>query len=384
MLTTSLLISNLIVATLLAAPQDGKQTVPATPLVAPKAAPAQDAPKAAPLPPVTPLNIGDAAPAFAVEEWIKGDEFKSLEKGKVHVLEFWATWCGPCIAVIPHVTANQKQYPDVRFVGVASSESGTDNAAKLAKVKKFVEDKGDVMDYRVVFVADRAKMSRPWMEAAGQNGIPCTFIVDQAGKVAWIGHPSGMDKPLAEITAGTWDISNAAKAFASERAADDLRAGIALATREAKKSGDYSHLADALTKAIKINPNDSLKIQLVQVLAGPMGKPAEAWPIAEEVIASAKGNAQLMNQLAWMIVDDKAITDRNVDLAIKAATFACEAGNYKGGAMIDTLAAAVFLKGDVTRAIELQKQALEVTPDGEMKTEMKATLEKYEAARKTA
>ena len=52
--------------------------------------------------------------------------------------------------------------------------------------------------------------------------------------------------------------------------------------------------------------------------------------------------------------------------------------------MIDTLAAAVFMKGDVTRAIDLQKQALEVTPDGAMKTEMKATLEKYEAARKTA
>ena len=300
------------------------------------------------------------------------------------IVEFWATWCGPCIVAIPHVTANQKQYPDVRFVGVAASESGSDETAKLAKVKKFVEDKGDVMGYRVVYAGDRTKMSRPWMLAAGQNGIPCTFIVDQANKVAWIGHPNGMDKPLADIVAGTWDISAAAKMFANEKAVSDIQKGLRLAMREAKTTGDYTIVVASLRKALKITPSDSLKLQLMQVLGGPMKQPAEAWTIALDVMASNKDNASMMNQLAWIIVDDKSFTERNLDIAIQAATYACEATKNKEGAMIDTLAAAVFMKGDVTRAIDLQKQALEVTPDGAMKTEMKATLEKYEAARKTA
>lgn len=383
MLTTT----TLIVAALVAFAQDGTKVpaqdtpsvIPATPLVAPKVAPKQEE-----LPPPTPLGIGDAAPAFLVDEWVKGESFETLEKGKVHVLEFWATWCGPCIVAIPHVTANQKQYPDVRFVGVAASESGSDETAKLAKVKKFVEDKGDVMGYRVVYAGDRTKMSRPWMLAAGQNGIPCTFIVDQANKVAWIGHPSGMDKPLADIVAGTWDISAAAKMFANEKAVSDIQKGLRLAMREAKTTGDYTIVVASLRKALKITPSDSLKLQLMQVLGGPMKQPAEAWTIALDVMASNKDNASMMNQLAWMIVDDKSFTERNLDIAIQAATYACEATKNKEGAMIDTLAAAVFMKGDVTRAIDLQKQALEVTPDGAMKTEMKATLEKYEAARKTA
>ena len=46
--------------------------------------------------------------------------------------------------------------------------------------------------------------------AAGQNGIPTAFIINGDGQVAWIGHPMGMDEPLAEIVDGTWDISVAA------------------------------------------------------------------------------------------------------------------------------------------------------------------------------
>ena len=78
-------------------------------------------------------------------------------------MEFWATWCGPCIAAIPHLTELQAKYPDVRFVGVAASERGPDEAAKFAKVKEFVDGKGDGMGYRVAYVGDREKMSRPWM-----------------------------------------------------------------------------------------------------------------------------------------------------------------------------------------------------------------------------
>ncbi len=65
------------------------------------------------------FKIGDPAPAIAPLSWIQGTPVTKFEPGHVHVVEFWATWCPPCIKVIPHLSALQKKYPDsLTVVGV--------------------------------------------------------------------------------------------------------------------------------------------------------------------------------------------------------------------------------------------------------------------------
>lgn len=136
------------------------------------------------------LKAGSRAPAIAVNKWIKGEAVTGFEKGKVYVVEFWATWCPPCVKSIPHLTKLQKDHKELTVIGVTSSErkdpDGTDN--RLAKLEKFVSDKGAQMDYTIAYDADR-KMAETWLRAAGKNGIPCAFIVDHEGKIAWIGNP---------------------------------------------------------------------------------------------------------------------------------------------------------------------------------------------------
>src|SRR5438105_7662375 len=92
--------------------------------------------------PAATLKVGDKAPGLSVEKWVKGDEVKGFEANKVYVVEFWATWCGPCKESIPHLTKLQKDFKDksVTVIGVAASENGSD---KLGGLKKFVKDKGD-------------------------------------------------------------------------------------------------------------------------------------------------------------------------------------------------------------------------------------------------
>src|SRR5262245_54681841 len=78
-----------------------------------------------------PLSVGDPAPKLEVKEFVKGDAVKSFDKGKVYVVEFWATWCGPCRTSIPHLTELQKKHKDVTFIGVSVFERD------FGKVKPF-------------------------------------------------------------------------------------------------------------------------------------------------------------------------------------------------------------------------------------------------------
>jgi len=363
---------------LLALPQ-----VPATPTV--PVAPAAPATQAAPPAAGPSLSIGDPAPALRFDAWIKGAEIDGIAPGKVHVIEFWATWCGPCIAVMPHLTELQKRHPDVVVVSVAASERGKDEAAKLSKVRGFVEKKGDVMGYRVVYAGDPTKMAEPWMRAAGQSGIPCAFIVDASSKVAWIGHPAEMDAPLEQVLAGRWDVAAARKAFDAEQAGMVAMREISMAMRAARTSGDYAPVVARIKAELERAPSDRLKLQLVNVLAGPADKPAEAWRYGEEVYDSGRADASLMNALAWMIVDPEGgVEEPNLDLALKAAEAASAASARNDGAILDTLARVHFRKGDVARAIELQKEALAKTPDGPMKQSMQQVLAEYESALKKA
>lgn len=166
------------------------QTAPApVPAAAPAAQPA--APK--------PLNIGDAAPALDISDWVKGSPVK-FETGKVYVVEFWATWCGPCRVNIPKLTALQKQYADKKLtvIGVSVDQAGVET------VKTFVEKAGAKMDYTIGL--DAGGTMRNYMMAVNRGGIPYAFVVDAAGKLAWHGHPDdGLKLVASEVVAGTFD-----------------------------------------------------------------------------------------------------------------------------------------------------------------------------------
>src|ERR1044071_8796476 len=90
-------------------------------------------------------DLGEAAAPLEISEWVKGGpvDLAAVKGKKVVVVEFWATWCGPCRVSIPHLTEMQKKFAkrDVLFVGISDEDS--------AKVKTFVDGMGEKMDYTV-------------------------------------------------------------------------------------------------------------------------------------------------------------------------------------------------------------------------------------------
>lgn len=153
------------------------------------------------------LNIGDPAPPLRVREWIKGPPVQRFKKGHVYVVEFWATWCKPCIAAIPHLSGLAAKYKDkVRILGIDIYEN---KSTSPAKVKAFVDSMGHRMDYQVA-IGDSSFMAACWLDASEeQQGIPKSFVVNSEGRLAWIGHPSKLDEILPQIVDNTWNITKA-------------------------------------------------------------------------------------------------------------------------------------------------------------------------------
>ncbi len=163
------------------------------------------------------LKAGMAAPAFQVEAFLKGAPFKGFEKGRVYVVEFWATWCGPCVMAMPHLSELQREYAEkkVTICGVNVWQEHKYTEGTLGKVKAFVEAKGAVMDYTVAYDGAAGFMADKWVKAAGRDGIPCSFVVDREGKIAWIGAPSLLDMVIDEVVRGVWDVSGGSERLAA-------------------------------------------------------------------------------------------------------------------------------------------------------------------------
>lgn len=130
------------------------------------------------------LQVGDAAPRVDANA-VKG-RVPSVSAGNITVVEFWATWCGPCRQTIPHLTKVQQYYGSrgVQIVGVSNEDEAT--------VRPFVKQMGTQMAYNVVVDNENATF-KAYMESAGVNTIPHAFVVDRNGRVVWHGNPASRE-----------------------------------------------------------------------------------------------------------------------------------------------------------------------------------------------
>jgi thiol-disulfide isomerase/thioredoxin len=213
--------------------EPAKKTIPATKIIVAKDAPAKAKVE------IT-LRPGDAAPALKADKWFQGNEVKAFEAGKVYVVEFWAVWCGPCIVMMPHLSELHHEFKSKGVTIIGFSSKDTINSVE--KVTDFVEKRGPKLGYTFAY-EDNRDTNAKFMKAAGQSGIPCSFVIDKAGKIAYIGHPMFLDAVLPKVVDGTWDCSKG-EAESTRLKEQYTKAAKALMSKDAEEGlAEYTKLA---------------------------------------------------------------------------------------------------------------------------------------------
>jgi thiol-disulfide isomerase/thioredoxin len=315
------------------------------------------------------LRVGDSAPALSVDEWVGGEGPGSFDADRVYVVEFWATWCGPCRQSIPHLNELHEQFSGKGLTILGISDE------KPEVVKPWVQAKGSGMSYQVGIDPDKS-MNQAWMEPAGQKGIPAAFVVGKSGKIVYIGHPLDpeFDRVVRLALSGRFDPQIQAKAKPM------IDAG-----RRAAKVKNWREAYRFFDEAIALDPKvmapaalERYKIQLTQQadLEG-------AAKYGRSLLQTYADDPAFLGDLAQALVTDPDVSPRDLELAKAAAAEMMKTAGRGNPLLLAKLAAVQFHTGEVDAAIETQMEAWMSASKAE-KAEFKRQLDSYRAAAKAA
>lgn len=329
------------------------------------------------------LSVGDPAPKLQVAKWMQGEPVKEFEREHVYIVEFWATWCGPCRVSIPHLNALHEKFKDKGIIVIGQDVWENDET----KVEPFVKKMGKDMTYRVALddKSQKAKgaMSETWMAAAGRGGIPSAFVVNKQGRIAWIGHPMGLNEKLLEdILAERFDIAKFAESYNREQAEQRRRTELSTKLRTALKDKNWDAADAAVTELEKAAPAANryqYGTTRIQILLG-RGDHAAAAKLARSLSESQAENAFFLNSIAFTLAADKALPKSELELAESIAGRANQSSKGKNASILSTLARIQFKLGKTDEAIATQELAVKAAPKGAEKTHLK-TLEEYKSSK---
>jgi thiol-disulfide isomerase/thioredoxin len=254
------------------------------------------------------LKISDDAPPLYIKEWVKGEPIKEYEKGKVYIVEFWATWCKPCIAAMPHLSELKRKNKDqLEIIGVSVFE---DKNTTSEDIKEFVLNMGEKMDYHVA-IDDNNKMIDNWFnETNDNNGIPKSFVIDQNSKLAWFGHPKDLEPVINKILAGEWELQSASKEKNEEKNFKDLEVHVLdsmnnyiyeLNAKKLNESEINQKTLDKINEFIVANPElENTPIPTFYIMQSLLSlDPKKAYEYGNSILTSK----EIVFKPAWSIVE---------------------------------------------------------------------------------
>jgi thiol-disulfide isomerase/thioredoxin len=323
------------------------------------------------------LDIDSPAPKLSIRQWVRGEPLDAFEPGKVYVVAFFATWCQPCRRAVPSLSEIQRAHAErgLRVIAVASQEHGG-----VDDLERFALQQGDRVSFAIAW-DDRGRTDRAWFGASDPRAIPTAFVVDQRGRIAWIGNPrADLARAVAQALDGTLDLHAEAAEAARRR---DIAARTAPLAREfagAIRAGDSPAAIRAAERIIELDPvvNAQWSIAKVQVLLSQMKDPERAYAFAA---AAAEGplidDADALVNLALLIADEPGLPQRDFALALRAARRAAEITRQRDPVVLAALAQVQSAAGQPAAAVKTQERAAELAAPGPEREEQRRRLDEY-------
>jgi thiol-disulfide isomerase/thioredoxin len=325
------------------------------------------------------LAIGDPAPVLKSAKWLKGTPAPQFDKGRIYVVEFWATWCGPCKANIPHLTELAAKYKEqVSVIGISIWENAKPGEGDtLKRVTKFVKEQGAAMNYIVAADVPGDPIANAYMKAAGQQGIPCSFIVDRDGKIAWIGYPTEMDRVLEQMVAGKYDPT-------AVKAKQDEMAQLLRPIDEALAARQYPAAVTAIEQALEKKPDLFVRLAYPYLLSLFHADPAKGKTTARKILTDAKspGAYQMIGSL---FASQPDLSSESYRFGIEVLEEALR--QWPADYMYNAMKANTFFHmGDKAQALKIAKEALTAAENSPQKSPeaialIKRSIKQYEDAK---
>lgn len=257
------------------------------------------------------LHIGDQAPALDIEHYLHEPnegfgKVTTFEKDKVYVVEFWATWCGPCISSMPHLVELQNKYrgEGVQIISISDEDLETVNALMEKDYPEAEKTFSELTSAYTITTDPDGSVSDDYMRAAGQNTIPCAFLVGKTGQIEWIGHPMELDEPLGEVVAGTWDR----EAYQEQMKQEQKLLASMQKINQLARTGKFDDAIKVVDKTLEEIKGDNPQTEMIreQLTNFRYNLRLDAGDKSEEVIeffrkqiADAKGDARAITQFGF-------------------------------------------------------------------------------------
>jgi thiol-disulfide isomerase/thioredoxin len=335
------------------------------------------------------LMVGDPAPKLQADRWLKGSPIAEFQRGRAYVIEFWATWCGPCKAGIPHLTKIQAKHPDkLTVVGISVWEP------RDRDVDPFVKDWDDRMRYTVAVdqvvgvdtqdeeqrsrqAVEKGLISKAWLVDSGSSywGIPQAFLVDGEGKIAWMGDPTQIDGPLEQVIAGTWDRAAAAASHRAKMEFEAFARPVRAKAQDARRAGKLEAALEHVDAILAKGESPADAVLKFKLLVG-LKRHADALALYERAAPKLEWHqtTNMMNTLAY---EGRGLTPE----AARAAIAACESALRQLGRddawPLMVIAELRHRLGQKAEALAAIDRALAIAPE-ESKAQALEARKKYE------